>query len=207
MKTYNFSQDSEYHTQINNREVPYESCNTTSCIMALKQADWPMPVDEATIQPEDALTLHLKTPEAYEAQKRLAAWSVGGHPPQEVHIVLAWGVNTWIGAEVDRFTTAATLEVDIAGTVQEGGGVVISGAFPRPGETKLRHIVSVAGYCTTAGDISHVIIDDPYGDWHTEYSSHRGNNVLLTRAEFDEIFIKDNGRCWAHLIRPRTEVV
>jgi len=35
---FNYSKDNDYHTQINNRRLPLSTCNTTSMIMALKQA-------------------------------------------------------------------------------------------------------------------------------------------------------------------------
>jgi len=104
---HNFSRNSDYHTQRNNLKVPFASCNTTSMVMALKQAGWKVPEDGVT-QPEDALTEFLSTPAARDRQKAVAPASMGAYRPQEVHAVLEWGTNAWLHDTPDSFTTQAT---------------------------------------------------------------------------------------------------
>lgn len=190
----NFSKDSDYHSQINNKIVPLSSCNTTSMIMALKQAKVQLP--DYTGQPEDTLSAFLQTKEAYRMQKILAPWSYLNYPPQEVHVCLEWGTNTWIGQEVDHFTTETKLE-DIAPTLKKGKGIIISGIF-RVGDYNFNHIVSIAGFVKEES-ITHYIIDDPYGDWTKQYKDHHGNNVVLTVEQFKSIFDKQ-GKYWTHIV-------
>lgn len=200
--TVNYSKGSDYHTQRNNRVVPWSSCNTTAAIMALKQAGYGMP-RHSEDQPEDALTNYLRRPEAYQAMQRLAPWAfdlknnMPIYPPQEVHAVLEWGVNSWIGHDADRFTTRATA-ADLLGYLDTNGGVMLSGRFPMPGG-EMGHIVSLAGYILAGEQLTHWIIDDPYGDWHTNYSSAKGNDIAIDASEFEEIFERPGG-IWAHLI-------
>lgn len=191
----NFSKDSEYHTQINNKFVPHESCNTTSMVMALKQAGIKLPPHKG--QPEDALTALLKTKEAYEKQEELAPWSINKFQPQEVHMVLQWGVNKWIGHNVDEFISDAKLS-DLREILDDGKGIVISGTFPLQ-NTELHHMVSLAGYIIE-DKITHYIIDDPYGDWLTRYANNHGNNIPLSVETFDAIFNKGLGKYWIHIV-------
>ena len=198
MTRENYSKDSEYHTQRNNAVVPYSSCNTTSLVMALKQARWPIP--ERGMQPEDDLSKFLQTPEAHAKLKDLAPWFVGTFPPQEVHATLEWGTNEWMKGTADRFTLGATSK-DLVMALSTGGGAVLSGRFPREGAPDMGHIVSLAGFVRKNGEITHWVIDDPYGDWHSNYQNHHGNDIAYTHDEFDTIFRRDTGFYWAHLIR------
>ena len=190
----NYSKDSEYHSQRNNMVVPYSSCNTTSMVMALKQAGWEVPGGDA--QPEDSLSNHLQTDMAYSKQKALAPWSIGAYPPQEVHSILEWGVNDWMHADVDTFTTKAT-ENYIFKQLDMGGGVVLSGRFPVSGG-ELGHIVSLAGFYSDSRGPGG-IIDDPYGAWAVDYRDPHGNDIDVSATDFDRIFKKE-GSYWAHFI-------
>ena len=194
--TVNRSEGIAYHSQRNNLVVPLASCNTTSIVMALLQAGHTLPPHDG--QPEDALSRHLQTQEAFAKQRELAPWSVKDYPPQEVHVVLEWGTNSWMGAEVDAFTDGMVKQGLHLG-LQNGCGFALSGKFPRRNGSVLGHIVSLAGYVEHGGVVVEWIIDDPYGDWHTDYTDHHGNNVFLTDADFDAIFRKGH-TYWAHVI-------
>ena len=196
----NYSKDFDYHSQRNNAIVPYSSCNTTSMIMALKQAGWEMPAHEG--QPEDALSLFLQTSEAIKMQEKLAPWSVGSYPPQQVHACLQWGVNKWMGEDLDEFSTVARA-ADLLAQLDSRGGVVLSGRFPLS-DGELGHIVSLAGYVTldASNEVIRWTIDDPYGNWHSQYEDSRGNDCDLTLQDFNRIFDRqNNGLYWAHMIK------
>ncbi len=207
---FNYSKDSDYHTQLNNRRLPLSTCNTTSMIMALKQAgaEPPFPLKgEDDIQPEDYLTDFLRSPESYRKMKELTPWffdRVSGKAtvaPNEVHQMLEWGVNTLRRKKVDKFSTGVSIETIIAHLIK-GGGVVLSGEF-RLKNRNLHHIVSLAGFVTDENeDITHFIIDDPYGNFRTDYQDQRGNNIRITRDEFIVIFkpTGNNKIKWAHLV-------
>jgi hypothetical protein len=75
----NYSKDSEYHSQRNNKIIPHSSCNATSMIMALKQAGVRLPFPDR-YQPEDYLSLFLQSDLAKEKMKELAPWALGPGP-------------------------------------------------------------------------------------------------------------------------------
>ena len=51
-------------------------------------------------------------------------------------------------------------------------------------------------------DVTHFVIDDPYGNFRTDYEDQRGNNIRITREEFIAIFnpTGDDEVKWAHLV-------
>lgn len=215
MKIFNYSKNSDYHTQRNNKLIPFSSCNTTSMVMAMKQANVKMFHHEYHEQEEDALTDFLLSEESYEKMKTLAPWAHDRngeaiYPPNQVHAMLEWAVNHLTNSKIVRFTTSATFTQIIA-HIMKGGGIVLSGQFPL-GDRYLGHIVSLAGHMTDQNDItpehidtrkiSHVIIDDPYGDYRTEYADHRGNDVIMPVNEFKDIFNERGSMTqkWAHFV-------
>lgn len=221
MQIFNFSKDSEYHIQRNNQEIPFSACNTTSIIMGLKQARWPIFFAEEGVQEEDTLTRFLLTSEAYEKMKELAPWAYRNgraiFPPNQVHCMLEWAVNKLMGQKVDKFIERATLK-HIITHLLDGGGIVISGIFT-VNDRNMGHIVSMAGFYTNQdilgvsgvdiSQITHIIIDDPYGNYQTDYRDHRGNDILMPIEEFNRTFNYRNelNQKWAHFIKPYKEAV
>ncbi len=204
---FNYSKDNDYHTQINNRRLPLSTCNTTSMIMALKQAGVRPPGPLKGVQPEDYLTDFLLSSESYRKMKEITPWFFDRETgkatvaPNEVHQMLEWGVNTLLKKQVDRFSTGVSIEA-IIDHLKKGGGVVLSGEF-RLKNRNLHHIVSLAGFVTERQeDVTHFIIDDPYGDFRTDYHDQRGNDIRITRDEFVEIFkpCGDETVKWAHMV-------
>jgi hypothetical protein len=170
----------------------------------LKQAGWELP-ETAGRQEEDAVYEDIfNTDEARRVQAELAPWSVEHYPPDQVHAVLEWGFNKWMGEKIARFSHIARA-LDLIETIDSGGGVVLSGRFPMPAEEDLGHIVSLAGYVAYDGvvrdDIVRWILDDPYGDWLTHYGSDQGNNTVITAPQFKTIFDRGGGDMYAHFIR------
>ena len=103
--------------------------------------------------------------------------------------------------QVDRFSTGVSIETIIA-HLKKGGGVVLSGEF-RLKNRNLHHIVSLAGFVTDGNeDVTHFIIDDPYGDFRTDYQNQQGNNIRITKDEFMVIFrpTGNDELKWAHLV-------
>jgi len=177
--------------------------------MALKQAgvEAPFPLKGVNVQPEDYLTDFLRSPEAYRKMKEMTPWFFDRETgkatvaPNEVHQMLEWGVNTLLNKQVDIFSTGVSIEM-IIDHLKKGGGVVLSGEF-RLKNRNLHHIVSLAGFVTDENDdVTHFIIDDPFGAFRTDYHDQRGNNIRITRDEFVVIFkpAGDDGVKWAHLV-------
>lgn len=210
MKTINISNDSEYHTQRNNRLNPSGTCNTTASINALRSSNiafsWPKGV-----QPEDHLTATLDSDEAWAIMHRDHSWAItDGYEPRHVHAMLSWAINEkLVRRPVVRFSTTTTWHEIIFNIVALRCAVNLSGKF-----TKFGHIVTLVGLKTNQNDIEQctdpnqidmesivsLVIDDPYGNYHSAYRDHRGNNISFTFPELDRItkeYYKN--RKWAHL--------
>jgi hypothetical protein len=197
--------DSDYHTQVNNALVPMSSCNTTSAVMFLLAAGESLP-DTGMQQPEDALTALSETPEAYDAVKRLAPWfwdrakQKPSIPPRQIHVVLDWVVNAWMGRKVMEFKQGVPMRA-LAQEILARRPALLNGRF-----TKSGHIVCLSGLDVKdsarefeVGMVSAWIVDDPYGDWRTGYASHKGNNTRFTTAELMSLLKDyDVDSKWAH---------
>ncbi|QEN06812.1 hypothetical protein EXM22_01945 [Oceanispirochaeta crateris] len=202
----NYSRDIDYHTQRNNKLIPHSSCNSTSMIMALKQAGVRLPFP-SYMQPEDYLTHFLNSKQAIAKMALLAPDLVDTEtmqpliPPHELHCLMEWAVNTLLGKEVVRFSTATSLKKIIA-HIDNGGGAVLSGRFPHYINGHINHMVSLAGYMVHNKLISYLLIDDPYGDYMTGYRSHKGNNIPIAIEKAKTIFkpTKDSNEKWAYLV-------
>ncbi len=119
---------------------------------------------------------------------------------------LAWGVNTLLGREVVRFSTEVPVKRMFA-HLEAGGGVVLSGVFPLSDGRKLRHVVSLAVTLEEDGQIVGVIIDDPFGDWRTDYKNCCGNDVEINLEEFTRIFRPCGGNVLSGFIWWREEEI
>ena len=189
----NYSKDIPYHSQRNNEVIPHSSCNSTSMVMALKQAGHSCYWGDG--QPEDILTKLLLTPKYWQMMNRLNPKLKGmGYRPNEVHACLCAAANELIGKTAVVFSTKTPID-KIKKHLKNGGGVVLSGVFRLPNGNVLNHIVSLAGY----GDKGY-LIDDPYGNYKANYTDHRGNDVFVTHEEFNNIFKGDQLAKWAHLV-------
>ena len=205
----NLSRDSDYCTQINNPLLALETCGPTAAPMALEAAHIYYPKTEG-VQPEGEITKLLLTDEAWDKFKREHKGAHdAGLKPFNVSPMLAWGINKFVGKTVDRFITTGTLQMMIWHLLN-GRPLIMSGSF-----TKSGHFVAVMGFYTRqhreyitnalAVDlcrIDYIIVDDPYGNWHTDYRDHRGNNVHFTLQEFNRLTNESNrdGHKWMHII-------
>jgi len=204
---YNISLDNDYHSQVNNRRFPMSSCNTTSAIMALKnnKIDFYSP---PSMQEEDYLTSLLETEEAYDKLNKEFPWAVkDGIPPREVHAMLEWAINKLTRNSYDKFTTYATLEQILYNIAIKKESSLMTGRF-----TKYGHIVCVSGFITEQDNIEEtktinmdkvqkVIIDDPYGNYFTEYKDVHGNNIEINIKDFDSLTKNYSSKYkWAHII-------
>lgn len=219
----NRSQDSEYHTQRNNEEIPFSACNTTAYVMAAKQAGIEIPNVPDGTQPEDYFTRHMLSGTMYSRMIERFPWTYtnkGGelqyrHRPSEIHELLAEGFNELVGKQVAKFYLDKPW-ADLIWAVVKGYGVVLSGTFPYRGGT-LNHVVSLAGFTTSQSGIEKLSsirdvdpaavteweIDDPFGDVHTDYRDHHGNNVKVTPEQWCAWMkvVGSPDENWAHIIR------
>lgn len=212
MREINISRPEDYYTQLNNKIVPHSSCNTTSMIEALVVADIPFAYPK-DMQPEDYLTQIMnservlrryreKYPHLYEL----------GYSPAEVHELLSWAVNNiLVAADVTEFSAHTSIQQIVFDIADRGRPVVVSTEMTRSG-----HIVTVVGIVTSQKGIERVrevervepemvtyfIIDDPYGNYYSDYKDQRGNDVRMPYPDFNELVktVCDSENKWAHRI-------
>jgi len=144
---------------------------------------WPMFVYPKSLQPEDALMTLLRSPWGYEMRDQYRWAKREDIDPNEVHMVVSEAVNRIVGAKVTAFETKKTVH-NIFVELEAGHPVVITGSF-----TSFGHAVAVVGVTyTPGGEIKEFVVDDPYGDFRTDYKSHKGNNIHIPIPEFIDIW-------------------
>jgi hypothetical protein len=206
----NVSAKLPYHTQVNNKLFPLSACNTTSAIMWMLDCGIKFEFP-ASMQPEDYLTQITETPEAYAYMKKVAPWAWDREhpkvPPRQVHACLSWAINKLADKEVTRFRTDVTMQ-ELVAELALGRAAILSGIFTRSG-----HVVTLVGLTTKQelrdlkdprsvklDSILSWIIDDPYGNYHTSYQDHRGNDMRFLPEEFDRLTkVVCSNTKWAHL--------
>lgn len=213
----NYSQRNNQYVHLNEKGVKDvyagSTCNVTSICMALDYNGWVFPDLGKWKQPEDSLAEYISTsveidarykkmmPGLYKDYKnmKMTNGKVDYYTPNEIHDLLAYGTNLWLGcSSAIKFNEKADIW-DIIKELVNGRACVISGKF-----AGLNHIVTLVG-CTwnfksvpgasLTKTISTLIsdkimptgfiIDDPYGDFHKQYKpGFSGNDIELTLEEF-----------------------
>lgn len=214
----NYSQRNNKYVHINKKGVKdvysLTTCNGTSICQALDFNGWIFPKSEKWNQPEDSLVESIMTspevdarykakmPGLYKDYKECKMTKDGKpdyYTPNEIHDLLAFGTNQWLGcSSAVRFVENADIW-DIIRELVNGRACVISGRF-----NGLNHIVTLVGCVwnfkevpksslnkTISSLISNrtmptgFIIDDPYGDFHKGYKQgYSGNDIEMTTEEF-----------------------
>ena len=211
-----------YYSQRNNKVRPLASCNVTSMVAALDYAGYIHPVSSKYDQPEDNLMDFMLTnpevdaeyqklfPDEYKKYIASGKNPKTSYPPSELHALLSLGTNLWMGrkrGEITKFRWDLTLR-DIVYEFIQKRPVVTSGVF-----AKLHHVICLTGVQTSQVGIMRVdkaqgievdkiigiIIEDPYGDFHTNYTTQRGKDIIMTLSEFNS-FINVQGQPlkWGH---------
>ena len=194
-------------SQRNNQVRPGASCNVTSMVMMLDYAKIRLPTGPYK-QPEDNLLTFLLSDKRVEEYYRevapadYAKYIQTGKdpeisfPPNEVHMVLSFGTNLWLGKQVTKFYGELPIASLLYQTVA-GRSCVISGEF-----AGLHHVVTLVGFSSTQDpstvlkvedidmtQVLSIIIDDPYGDYRSGYKIQRGDGVEMPWSTFVE-FVK-----------------
>ena len=183
IQTINVSRDEDYHTQIGNLEVEFTSCNTTSMIMALKDAGIRYRRMEG-FQDEDLLTTLLLSNTARQEMRRLEPYAYAkGIPPNQVHSMLSLYTNRLVGRRVTRFVEHGDRSL-LIDELYNHRPVVVGTTLTDAG-----HVVEVVGLVDEDATITKIIIDDPYGDPRTGYQSRHGNDVELDAEEFWRVWL------------------
>jgi hypothetical protein len=184
MRVINNSLGKPYYTQRNNRLSPGAACNVTAMVSALAAAGWPFPAGPHE-QPEDNLMAFIRSAPAVLRRRDVIDPS-RRFPPNEWHELLCLGTNLWLapfrGPEIRlRFDLGLR---DIVSAIEAGGAAVMSGLFQTE-KSEIGHVVPVVGFVLADSEIlTHLILDDPWGDYRTLYKSERGDDVLMPAADF-----------------------
>lgn len=183
-----FSVDSEYHTQLNNKVVPLEACLPTSFCNALETIDAMFPHPDF-MDPADYLTIVVNS--AY-GRDIFNEWfnEEPRHPLHQYHQVINTMVNKLAGTSVPvtKFVEGMDLEM-VVKQLEQRRPVVFEGRF-----TKKGHVVTAVGYVRPNPESlpTHLIIDDPFGDWNENYKAPRGNSVRYRVDALQDIW---TGHC------------
>lgn len=186
--TINYSVKQDYHTQRNNKRIPHGSCNTTSKAMWYRYNDIYPEIPEG-MQDEDYYTKILSTKEAFDYMNENYPWAREDYRPQEIHAMLnGWLDDKVLGKRVSEFHNKYPIRSHIWRLLQSEA-LIWSGLFNR----SLHHIVTGVGFITKQTDIeqiedpkdidldqiTHMILDDPYGNYKTDYQDHHGNDIEM----------------------------
>ena len=196
---------------------PHGACNVTSYRMAADQAAIKCPGDE------NRFLAYLNKPHFYQQIVKRFPWAVEItatgkvnyiYPPEQIHELLAEGFTAWVAGEGQARFDMCLSRTELMQAILAGNGVVLSGKFPYRGGRSINHIVSLAGFETKQDDVEEAIvdpwrvtawiIDDPYGDYRTEYERRDGNGVRMSCADFADI-LKGNGPdcVWSHILEAK----
>ena len=185
MRIVNNSDGKPYYSQRNNELSPGSSCNVTSMVSGLVSAGWPLPAGKFK-QPEDNLLDLIRSSPV--VQRRWDAIDPGHKtPPNQIHELLCLGTNIWVehlgGPKIELLWRLYIADVKKA--IDEGGAVVMSGRFQDAKSGEIGHIVAVVGYqAADAGEVTHFILDDPWGDYETLYKVQRGDDVFMPVSDW-----------------------
>jgi hypothetical protein len=187
--------DVAYHSQLNNKNNPYGSCNVTSMSMLLKfygveprtEAD-----RNCGIQLEDVL--YERTLD-WDAQYGMTTRHV---PDYLMRLLREFGDKYGNGALQESYFNPTASEEDIKQHIANGNPVVVHGYF-----TNFGHIIVVKGYDDQTKEW---ICNDPYGKW-LGYSGGYDTSVSgeSVRYGYDNFYRACyEGGIWAHFPIPRS---
>ena len=136
------------------------------------------------MQPEDYLTVMCESLWGYKLRDAFDWAKAQNIPPGQVHAVLSMIVNNLIGKDVDLSIFTKDINI-IYDELHAGRAVMTSGQFTPAG-----HAVCVSGmrYDENTNIVSHILIDDPYGDYFSGYTNQNGNGIWFPLDKFLELW-------------------
>lgn len=205
MKTINNSVGKPNYSQRLNPDDPttpwnetLETCNVTSGITALITAGYTekeLSKGLADRLPMDLLMFMRKNPKCLGMYEWVDPKKTS--PMNEWMDILAVAIDEYLGGQKGvRVLYAADVGV-IAKYIEQGWGIIIHGEyeFVRANGTTVKsgHYQSLAGMVfDDAGKQVSWIVDDPFGDPHTNYASKVGNDIVLSMQEVRDL-VKPKG--------------
>lgn len=164
----------QYNSQRDNKINPSVACNVTSTQMFL-QSVW----NADKCPTDDDLMRHCNSKQMVDwANKNVGKWVLDfakSGKLNQVHAVLAKAVNDLVGYSVCYSTSNLHIE-KIQNEIRKGFPVVLGGLFVKLRNGKLGgHMVCCVGYNDKG-----LIINDPWGDWNTNYEDHNGEKRVYS---------------------------
>lgn len=207
------SRDDDYYTQLNNKLFPFSACNVTSGVMFLLSngINYLNPTNAVD---DDYFMSIMRSREAYEKMEILAPWAIKNksfvisnwadqkqldarywYPPSEVWACLEWGINHLAARTVCKIRWNASYR-DLIWELVQGRTVLTGGKWTAGG-----HFNLTVGLVTDQENIKIIktpdeielekitalIVDDPYGNYLTGYSDHRGNSVEIPTEKYLDV--------------------
>lgn len=183
MKIVNNSDGKPWYTQRNNELSPGSSCNVTSMISGLVSAGWPdsdFPKGKYKQYEDNLLDFIRSNPQVQRRWDQIDPKHA--IPPNQIHELLCLGTNLWLAPlNGPKIVLRWDLRLnDIVAAIDQGGTVVMSGRFQDAKSGEIGHIVTVVGYqAEESGEVTHFILDDPWGDYQSLYKIQRGDDIFM----------------------------
>lgn len=160
-----------YNSQRDNKINPSIACNVTSTQMFMQSLT-------STPATDDELMRYCNSKEMVEwSKKNVGSWTLDfakNGKLNQVHSVLAKAVYDLTGIAC-RATSGLTID-NIKSHIDKGYPVVLGGLFIKLKNGKLGgHMVTCIGYNQDG-----LIINDPWGDWNTNYEDHNGEKRIYS---------------------------
>lgn len=176
---FNISEGIKNRYQMLTKRRPKSECNTTSAVMGCIYTSHTIECPD-DIMPEDFLMDILDSKEGRAYLQKICPGAK--YNPWNDSYCIAWAVNKALEKEVCKVVKVQTNEM--IDHISNGGAVVIGGGFLSGGTSG--HFVCVVGYeKDETGNIKNIIIDDPYGNYNTNYKDHfDGNDIKIPVKTF-----------------------
>ena len=179
---HNISEGFKNKYQMLAKRRPKAECNTVSAAMALIYTGHMLRPPEDVL-PEDALMDILDSESGSEYLQSIVPGA--RYNPWNDSYCIAWAANLFVGKKV--CTVKKITFEDMISHILDGGAVSIGGGFLN-GKT-YGHFVCVVGMeIDGEGNVTSVIVDDPYGNHNKGYVDHfDGNDIHIATKTFKKI--------------------
>ena len=175
----NISEGIKNRYQMLTKRRPKSECNTTAAVMGCLYTDNVVQSPDG-VMPEDYLMDILDSKEGRAYLQKIVPGAK--YNPWNDSYCIAWAVNKALGKEVCK---VVKIRIDeLLNHISNGGAAVVGGGFLSGGTSG--HFVCVVGYETDENNnTKNIIVDDPYGNYNTNYKDHfDGNDIKFPVKEF-----------------------
>lgn len=175
----NISEGIKNRYQMLTKRRPKSECNTTAAVMGCIYTGNNIESYDG-VMPEDYLMDILDSEEGKSFLQKIVPGAK--YNPWNDSYCIAWAVNKALEKEVCKVVKASLDQM--ATHICNGGAAVVGGGFLSGGTSG--HFVCVVGIETDEdNNIKNIIVDDPYGNYNTDYKDHfDGNDIKFPVKTF-----------------------